>query len=998
MSAPESVKHLIDTFGNNIDFYKSGEYNEAQLRKEFLDPFFKELGWDMDNAAGLAPQYRDVIHEASIKTGSSTKAPDYAFTIHGQRKFFLEAKKPAINVRDNTEPAYQLRRYGWSAKLPISILTDFEEFAIYDCRKRPKSGEATSISRLDYFKYTDYIEKWSELCATFSKNAILKGSFDKYTTDAKRHRGTETVDDAFLAEIEKWRNLLARNFALRNPTLSVRDLNFAVQKTIDRIIFLRICEDRGTEDYQRLASLLNGEHTYPRLLEQFKHADARYNSGLFHFSHEIGRGAPDNITPGLVLDNKILKEIISKLYYPESPYEFSVLPADILGQIYEQFLGKTIRLTEGHQAKIEKRPEVRKAGGVYYTPGYIVDYIVANTLGRKLNGNDPKNPKPITVSNAAEIKIVDPACGSGSFLIIAYQHLLDWHLRQYTTNSKTNEPDKGRIKKHSGGKTPRIYRTSHGEWKLTTDERKRILLCNIFGVDIDAQAVEVTKLSLLLKVVEGESHQTDWVRQRQRVLPDLGDNIKCGNSLIGSDFYDNEQALLFDEETQYRINVFDWQRGFPGIMQRDGFDCIIGNPPYLAGRIWTDDLRTQRFYFEFHYTEFKDQYDLYALFIERAVRLLNNNGCLGFITPNTWFNNSRYISLRRWLFKKGNPYLIGDYREVKVFPDATVLPTVFVFDRAKEPAPSKPCQIERFYDSVTSTTFQTSVAIWDTFPGSIINLAVSKDDLPLLKKIEDNPFLEEIADCRFGVKVYQKGKGTPPQAGHEAEDKVFENENKISENYLPYARGKSISNWTVKFPLTWLHYGRHLAEPRSLNLFTGPRIFLRRIVGERLILVPIQEKIIADQLLHTIKPYSSSNSSDTFLVLAGILSSKLIAYYFRKRFNRTESTFPEIRISELKTLPIHPIDFANPNDVAKHDKMITLVEGMLSLHKKKADEKNPETLHYIETRITITDRQIDRLVYDLYNLSAEEIALIESNMPPCNESTETKNLLEIVHE
>jgi hypothetical protein len=227
MGVPEAIKKLIDNFERNIDFYKSNSYNEYQLRQEFIDPLFKALGWDMDNEAGLAPQYRDVIHEASIKIGGYTKAPDYAFSIHGNFKFFLEAKKPAVNVRGDSEPAYQLRRYGWSAKLPISILTDFEEFAIYDCRRRPKRGERASTFRLDYFRYTDYLSKWDELSGTFSKQAILEGSFDKYTIDTKRHRGTETVDSAFLEEIEGWRSHLARNFALRNKGLSVRDLNFA---------------------------------------------------------------------------------------------------------------------------------------------------------------------------------------------------------------------------------------------------------------------------------------------------------------------------------------------------------------------------------------------------------------------------------------------------------------------------------------------------------------------------------------------------------------------------------------------------------------------------------------------------------------------------------------------------------------------------------------------------------------------------------------------------
>jgi hypothetical protein len=303
----------------------------------------------MANSQGLAPQYRDVIHEDAIKIGPHVKAPDYAFTLHGQRKFFLEAKKPSVNIKGDVAPAYQLRRYAWSAKLPLSILSDFEEFAIYDTRIKPAPGDPASKARVFYCTFDQFAEKWDEIAAIFSRDAILKGSFDKYADSAKKKKGTAEVDTAFLEEIERWRDLLARNFALRNPTLNVRDLNFAVQKTIDRLVFLRICEDRGTEDYGRLRTVANGTQTYLRLLELFRAADARYNSGLFHFSKEKSQAEePDTLTPNLALDDKTLKDIIAHLYYPDSPYEFSVLPADILGSVYERFLGKTIRLTDGH--------------------------------------------------------------------------------------------------------------------------------------------------------------------------------------------------------------------------------------------------------------------------------------------------------------------------------------------------------------------------------------------------------------------------------------------------------------------------------------------------------------------------------------------------------------------------------------------------------------------------------------------------------------------------
>ena len=240
----------------------------------------------------------------------------------------------------------------------------------------------------------------------------------------KGKKGTATVDEAILADIEEWRDALAKNLALRNPTLSVEELNVAVQRTIDRILFLRICEDRGIEQYGCLQSLLERPGIYQQLLELFHRADTKYNSGLFHFNAEAEWDEmPDSLTPGLLVDDVVLKKIIKRLYYPESPYEFSVISPVILGQVYEQFLGKVIRLTEGHQARVEYKPEVKKAGGVYYTPQYIVDYIVQHTVGELVKGKTPREVAPL--------RVLDPACGSGSFLIGAYQYLLDWHLDWY---------------------------------------------------------------------------------------------------------------------------------------------------------------------------------------------------------------------------------------------------------------------------------------------------------------------------------------------------------------------------------------------------------------------------------------------------------------------------------------------------------------------------------------------------------------------------------------
>ena len=643
--APQAILDLVEHFERNIASYRAAGYNEAQLRTEFIDPMFEALGWDMANRAGHAEAYKDVIHEDAIKVGGATKAPDYCFRIGGARKFFLEAKRPAVDIVYDADAAYQLRRYAWSSKLPLSVLTDFEEFAVYDCRVRPNRGDTAAQARIYYMKFSDYADRWAEIADVFSKEAVLRGSFDKFAEAARGKRGTSEVDAEFLKEIEEWRLKLARNFSLRNESISVEQLNSAVQSTIDRIIFLRMCEDRGIESYGQLDALRNGERTYRRLIEVFYRADERYNSGLFHFNLERGRQSQaDEFTPELKLDDEVLKEIIGSLYYPRSPYEFGVLPPEILGNVYEQFLGKVIRLTAGHNARVEEKPEVRKAGGVYYTPQYIVDYIVQNTVKKLCEG---KTPKAIE-----KLRILDPACGSGSFLLGAYKFLLDWHRDWYSKDG---------TQKHRN----EIYQGHGGQWFLTTAEKKRILLNNIYGVDIDRQAVEVTKLSLLLKLLEDESLETltHTLRARHhRALPDIDGNIKCGNSLIGPDFYDDKDPKSFSEEERRRINAFEWHEEFPSVFKADGFDAVIGNPPYVRVRIFGELYPKETEYMERKYRCAEHVWDIYLLFYERAVSLSRKGGLISFIIPIQTLHQPNCESLRKFLASETSILSIADLR------------------------------------------------------------------------------------------------------------------------------------------------------------------------------------------------------------------------------------------------------------------------------------------------------------------------------------------------
>jgi len=747
MAAPKEILDLVERFDRNRDAYRSAQYNETQLRREFLDPFFTAFGWDVENRQGFAEAYKDVIHEDAIKVGGYTKAPDYCFRIGGTRKFFVEAKKPAVDIREDTSPAFQLRRYAWSAKLPLSILTDFEEFAVYDCRIKPAKTDKASTARIKLIPCNDYANRWDEIAEIFSRESVLKGAFDKYAETTRKKKGTAEVDDAFLSEIESWRDVLARNLALRNPKLSQRELNFAVQRTIDRIIFLRICEDRGIEPEGRLIGLTNGPGIYGRLLELYRQADDRYNSGLFHFRPEKGRAEDyDRLTPGLAIDDKVLKEIVRSLYYPDSPYEFSILPADILGQVYEQFLGKVIRLTAGHQAKVEDKPEVKKAGGVFYTPTYIVEYIVRNTVDKVLEGKTPKD--------AAKLAILDPACGSGSFLIGAFQRLLDWHRDWYVDNGK---------EKWAKGNAPALYQGPGGKWRLTTSKRKEILLNNIYGVDIDPQAVEVTKLSLLLKVLEGESDQTltsQFFLFHKRALPDLGNNIKCGNSLIGPDFYQNQQLSFMDEEERLRINVFDWEKEFPQIFRgpNPGFNAVIGNPPYGASA-----SSIQLDYYRQHFSSASTSCDSFSLFIERSSDLLRASGIFGMIVQSAWVSSPSMNSLRNLFTSRFRPLTFASmpYDVFGAYIDTiVVLAERLAENKTLASLQEAPTQLVVFpprfkirsADDFTLFTKTTDAVRWLSHEDKEFLVTLSDDERSIIEKIRGiGGTFSDIADIQRGV-------------------------------------------------------------------------------------------------------------------------------------------------------------------------------------------------------------------------------------------------------
>ena len=976
MKPPEKIKRLVDVFDRNLEAYKSSGYKEANVRFEFIDPFFEALGWDIYNKKGYAEAYKDVITEDAIKIGGVTKAPDYCFRIGGARKFFVEAKKPSVDIKGEVSPAYQLRRYAWSAGLPLSILTDFEEFAVYDCRVRPHLGDKSGNARVIYLTYKEYLDRWEEITSIFSKQAVMEGLFDKYV-ESKRKRTTQEVDVEFLKEIENWRTLLARNIALRNPSLGIQEVNFAVQRTIDRIIFLRICEDRGIESYGQLQALINGTDIYERLKKVYRLADDKYNSGLFHFRQEKDLiTPPDELTLGLKIDDKVLKEIFKQLYYPESPYEFSVLGADILGNIYEQFLGKVITLTEGHHAKIEEKPEVRKAGGVYYTPTYIVDYIVKNTIGKLCEGKTPKKIE--------KLRILDPACGSGSFLIGAYTYLNDYHRDWYLNNLIPQLGHKGYIsktalRKYVPGKKPEmpIYQGKGGQWYLTTREKKRILLNNIYGVDIDSQAVEVTKLSLLLKVLENENQDT-LERQmklwRERALPDLGNNIKCGNSLIGPDFYEMDQSSIpslrgaehrsnlisFTPEDREKINAFDWNAEFPEIMQKGGFDAVIGNPPWisLSGRFGS--LMLSKRQIDYLVCKFEGNTyapNMYEYFIAQGLNLVTKGGFFSFIVPDRLGFNEQFISLRKRILKG---FYIHYLQYNAPFPVVTADTLIFVLSKiAKSPAMKKVCigEFGKPCVEILQKKFSDN-------PYYIFQYYESKEVMDVIEKIKNQNFflLEQVCESTSGF----GGKSSL----------ITENKEKTSQ--IEVLKGDSIDRYMMKKSY-WFEFKRENITGRTTDekkLGARPKILIRK-TGDRLIATLDNSNLFPEQSLYFL---FNKKSRAKYEFILGLINSKFCNFYYTNELITNRKSIAQLKKVHLDRLPIPQMNFLDPMDKESHDRVVKQVEKILELKKKAKKARSPLEKTQLERQIKATDNQIDQLVYELYGLSGKEIRIVEESL------------------
>jgi hypothetical protein len=948
MPAPQKIIELVRAFKKDERSYISNGYSEAQARIDYIDPFLEELGWHPRSEAAYIAEWRDCIVERSmaVKDEIHKKRADYTCRIGKTPVLIIEAKAPSEDVITRPKHALQIRSYIYSQGLAIGALTNFAELSIYDGRIKPKKDDSAKVAQLETIRFTEYVEKWDIIESLLSKEAVLRGAQREYI--ARRiAKGVLPVDQAILADIDGWREDLAHVIARKNPELNSDALGLAIGRIIDRILFLRVCESRGMETEGQLKEISKGQNIYKGLLKLFQLADDRYNSGLFHFKEETGRSEKiDNLALCLQVEDKPLRQIINGLYYPENLYEYSLIPVEILGQVYEQFLGKVITIPRRGTAKIEEKPEVKKAGGVYYTPSDIVNYIVEHTVGKLIEGKTPKEIE--------KLRVLDPACGSGSFLLGAYQHLLDWHLLYYMKDGPA---------KHQKDICPDIQEG----YRLTLRERKRILLTHIFGVDIDAQAVEVTKLSLLLKVLEGETHDTVEceLKLRLRALPDLGKNIKCGNSLIGTDFYKGHFHL--SDEEHKRINPFDWKKDedFKKIMNSGGFNAVIGNPPWGA-TFAQEEIE----YFRNKYVSTRSgTVDSYALFMESSLQKLSGAGALSFITPDTLLRKDNYESLRSLILEQ---FTVEELIETgPVF--SQVRDTWCLISRLRNiPSHSnhniKHKQISRFVVSAEERLQRFARREW------VRDTAIEQNHWVFRPKYILG-YLSDL-DSQKVIMVMEK----EPRLGSLSEKYLISRGEEGSKfNVTPNNRGgfylvlpEHVSRYDLKDGIKVIKSGLTLGKLRAF--YTKPKIWVIRIQKMRWKqrIVSAVDLRVNSAAMKTCQMICSVNDDiDALMYLQGILSSKLTNFWCENYL------VDDMNQTYLEQIPIRTIDASNKHDRTCYDKLVKLVEQMLKLKQDLRADLVEHKQEKIERQIQATDEEIDELVYELYGLTAEEIKVVE---------------------
>ncbi|KXA95217.1 hypothetical protein AKJ36_01250 [candidate division MSBL1 archaeon SCGC-AAA259I07] len=1021
------VQELVQAYDQRKEEYRHEDYNESEVRADFIDPFFEALGWDVDNRKGRPRHLREVKREASVEDEESVKKPDYEFRDEeGNRKFFVEAKKPSISLTSQ-EPPLQIRRYGWNANLSISVLTNFEKLIFYDCTRIPEEGDHAHVGQIRTYEYDEYVEKLDELIEFISREAVVSGRFSEEFEIPAEKRETKTFDDFFLNQLEEWREKLAENIIENNPGITEEQLNYFVHRLLNRIIFLRISEDREHEPYERLKEI--EDVTYGKLYDIFQEADEEYNSKLFDL---LSKYSAENID----IDADIIAKVLEQLYYPQSPYTFAVVQSHIIGKIYDLFLGRSLTIKNG-ELEVTEKPEVEYSQGVVTTPKFIVEKIVEETITSEIQSRSPEDLEDFTIA--------DICCGSGLFLTESYAELLDHYREWYIQNDPEDQEG--------------VYRIGD-EWRLTLSERQRILEKHLYGVDVDQLAVEVARFSLLLKILEDQpkaiiDHYID--RHGTPILPDLGDNIKNGNSLVDERFFEQIRNSKDKDEILKDVTPFNFESQFPVFERENGFSTIISNPPYVRIQNMVEYLREEEmnFYSKVGYeTAQDDNYDRYSVFIERALDLLNENGSLGYIVPQKFLTLKSGRNLRKVISNGDHLSKLVHFGVEQIFENRSNYTCLLFLEKERQETfqVEKVSDLNAWINDDVSETITGNREDLTSEPWTFVGDAV--DDLFARLKEEHEYTLNDVADIFVGAQTscnllyeikdnfeeqgeYVSFEG-PNGEGRKIEREIlrpyFHTTNRFKPTIVPMTHLKPngyiiypydedgeiipIETMQEKYPKAWEYFNdyrnkevcakrRRTLEER--DLYNDDEEFYRygryqsigKFVGEKIIVQVLSKEpkygyddsdvVVTgggNGPFYNIRPYDNLQQKietpDSFVsdldirYLMAVVCHPIIEAMVRSGSSFFRGGYYSHGKQFIKDVPIKMIDKNDEEEFQKYQAVIRLVQEHMDVYEKFLNAKTEKERQIHEEHLSDLRSKIGSYISNLYNLSEKEMEIAKT--------------------